>query len=121
MAQQYDSYFSATIVVPNDGVRHQLYALMLAVEPIAPVRSRYLDIQVDSASADSVLVGSGPVDMQGNVSAAALTTTMYGYKILPGNDYVVLGFGYSDYSIVRFWVMTTGVGTSTIHVSVVRS
>ena len=121
MAQQYDSYFAATIVVPNDGVRYQLYALMNTVEAIAPVRARYLEIQVDSASADALLIGSGPFDMQGNVSPAALTATMYGHKISAGEYYVILGFGYSDYSINRFWVMTTGVGSATIHVSVVRS
>ena len=121
MAQQYDSYFAATIVVPNDGARHQLHALMLAIEPIAPIRSRYLDVQVDALSADSLLVGSGPFDMQGNANPAALTTTMYGHKIDPGADYVLYGFGYVDYSITRFWVMTTGVGTATLHVSVVRS
>ncbi len=120
MATQYDTYFAATIVVPNDSANHQLLTLMKAIDPIAPIRTKYFTLQVDSASADSLLLGSGPTDMQGNTSPSSLSATNFGRSYTPGSEEAYYGIMDEDFSMARFWVRTTGAGTATLHIQCIR-
>jgi hypothetical protein len=112
---------SATVVIPNDGASHSLYTLLLAIQPIAPPRTRWMTVQVDSASAGSVLFGDGPINEDGSTNPAALTSTMYGLKMTTASP-TEYWYGIIDenYTLPKFYVMASG-GIATIHVQIIRA
>ena len=116
----YDPYFAVSVTIPNDGANHQLFALMFAIDPTCPVRSRYVTIQNDPTSADSVLIGSAPTNDQGLSSPSVLSATNYGFKLIVGANEALWGTRDEDFAIVRYWIRTTGVGTAKINVQAIR-
>ena len=120
MASFYDPYFAVSVTIPNDGAIHQLFPLLTAVDPTCPVRARYVTVQNDPTSADSLLIGSGPTNDQGLVSGSVLTATNYGFKLIVGANEPLWGTRDEDFAIVRYWVRTTGVGTVKLNFQAIR-
>ncbi len=112
---------SCTITVPNDSASHSLFTLLQAVQPIAPQRTKWMTIQVDSASAGSLLVGDGPLNEDGTTNPAALTSTNFGLKMTTSSPTEYwYGIRDEDFTLTKFYVMASG-GAATIHVQIIRA
>jgi hypothetical protein len=120
MATFYDPYFAASVTIPNDGANHQLFPLLVAIDPNCPIRSRFVTIQNDPTSADSLLIGSGPTNDQGLASSSVLTSTNYGFKLIVGANEPLWGTRDEDFALSRYWVRTTGVGTVKLNLQAIR-
>jgi hypothetical protein len=114
----YKPYSAIRVTVPNDGVPHQLFALMLAIDPNANPRCKYFTIQNDASSAANCLMGEKATDDQNKTNPAALTATMYGVRLAPLDSETFGGFWDEYNNIARFWVLNDGTGTGVLRLAV---
>jgi hypothetical protein len=120
MATNYLAFQSVTVTVPNDAAVHSLRTLLVAIDPISPIRTKWITMQVNASSAGTLLIGGAATDDQGVASPSALTATNYGISLAPGAP-VEYWYGVADeaFPLSRFFVMASG-GVATVHVQVFR-
>ena len=112
-------YAGITVTVPNDSAIHQIYALMKAVNPLAPIHCKYLVIQNDPIlSTANVFIGEGPTDSQGASNPSVLTATNKAAVIMAGSSETFGGW-WDDYNnIARYYALNDGTGTGVVKLNI---
>lgn len=114
----YKSFSTITVSVPNDSAIHSVYALTSAIDPQAPIRGKFVNIQNDPlTSTANCFLGEGPKTDQGDNNPAVVSATNH-TTILQGASENFGGFWDSYNQVTRWYVINDGTGTGVLNLTV---
>lgn len=117
----YKTFGTVSITIPNDGAVHQILPLMQAVDPQAPIRGKWVNIQNDPLiSTANCYLGEGPTTDQGASNPAVVSAT--NRSVIPqGASENFGGFWDSYNQLQRYFVINSGDGTGVLKLNITVS